>query len=381
MAANPLIELKKAGQSPWLDYLSRDLLQSGRLKELVETEGLCGVTSNPTIFQKAMSGSALYDERLQSLLNLGLRDEKDLFVALSLQDVADAADLLRPVYEESGGRDGFISIEVAPDLAYDTETTIDEAIRLFTSLARDNIMIKVPATLPGLQAIERLTAAGVNVNVTLLFSVARYAEVVDAYLSGLEKRLEDGKPIDGIASVASFFVSRVDVLIDKLLEELRSKAKSDQEKKHLKDLRGKAAVANARLAYQRFKDLFAGDRYLALEKKGAHVQRLLWGSTSTKNPDYSDIKYVSDLIGRHTVNTMPEETMMAFKDHGEVKLTIENELDQARSLIHKLAEVGIEMHQVTDQLETEGVKKFSDSFVDVLAETAKKRDRFLKKRE
>ncbi len=253
MAANPLRELKKAGQSPWLDYLSRDLLQSGRLKELVETEGLCGVTSNPTIFQKAMSGSALYDERLQSLLNLGLRGEKDLFVALSLQDVADAADVLHPVYEESGGRDGFISIEVAPDLAYDTETTIDEATRLFTSLARDNIMIKVPATLPGLQAIERLTAEGVNVNVTLLFSVARYAEVVDAYLSGLEKRLEDGKPIDGIASVASFFVSRVDVLVDKLLEDLHAKANSEQEKKHLKDLRGKAAVANARLAYNGLK--------------------------------------------------------------------------------------------------------------------------------
>jgi transaldolase len=378
--SNTLIELKKSGQSPWIDYLSRDLIQSGKLKQLRDENGLCGVTSNPTIFQEAMSGSGLYDERLKKLLDIGLRKEKDLFVALSLQDIADAADILRPVYDSAHGRDGFISIEVSPDLAYDIEATVEEAVRLFTSLARPNVMIKVPATLPGLEAIERLTAEGVNVNVTLLFSVSRYAEVVEAYLSGIEKRLQDRKSVEGIASVASFFVSRVDVLVDKLLEESLNNQSSEKKKENLKKLRGKAAVANARLAYRKFKELFASDRFIELEKKGARVQRLLWGSTSTKNPEYSDIKYVQELIGKDTVNTMPEDTMMAFRDHGEVKMTIEKDLDSARALFLDLEELGLDMHQVTDQLEKEGVKKFSDSFIKVLAETADKRDRFLAER-
>jgi transaldolase len=377
---NTLIELKQAGQSPWVDYLSRDLIQSGRLVQLRDENGLCGVTSNPTIFQEAMSKSTLYDERLNKLLDLGLRDEKTLFVALSLQDIADAADLLRPVYDAAQGRDGFISIEVSPDLAYDVGATVEEALRLFTSLARKNVMIKVPATLPGLEAIEHLTAEGVNVNVTLLFSVLRYAEVVEAYLSGLERRFRDGKKVDTIASVASFFVSRVDVLVDKLLEKRISNTASENEKQGLRSLRGQAAVANARLAYQKFKELFASDRFIELETKGAHVQRLLWGSTSTKNPSYSDIKYVQELIGKNTVNTMPEDTMMAFKDHGEVKITIEKDLDAARALFPELEKIGIEIHQVTDQLEKEGVRKFSDSFVQVLSETAGKRDRFLAER-
>jgi len=379
--ANPLIELKNAGQSPWIDDLSRELIESGKLAALRDENGLCGVTSNPTIFQKAMSESDLYDERLKKLLDLGMRGEKELFFALALQDIADAADILRPVYDAAGGRDGFVSLEVSPDLAYDLETTIEEATRLFFSLARPNVMIKVPATLPGLEAIKRLTAAGVNVNVTLLFSVARDAEVVDAYLSGLEKRMKSGKTVDRIASVASFFVSRVDVLVDKMLEDWASGIVSETNRRDAAELRGRAAVANARLAYRTFRDLFSGDRFEAIRGHGGHLQRLLWGSTSTKDPAYSDIKYVQELIGPDTVNTMPLETMMAFRDHGTVKMTIDEDLDGARALFPRLEKSGIDLRQVTDRLETEGVNKFADSFVKVLGETAEKRDRFLRERE
>ncbi len=381
MTANPLIQLKEAGQSPWLDNLSRELIESGRLRQMVEGEGLCGVTSNPTIFQKAMSSSDRYDEALGRLLDLGLRREEDLFMALSLQDVADAADLLRPVYESSGGADGFVSIEVAPDLAYDTDRTIEEARRLFSSLNRDNVMIKVPATLPGLAAIEKLVAAGVNVNVTLLFSVNRYAEVVEAYLAGLEKRLKEGKEVDRILSVASFFVSRVDSLVDRLLDEQAAASSSEKVKKHLKGLRGEAAVANARLAYLKLTELFGSARFRVLQGKGAKVQRLLWGSTGTKNPEYSNIKYVQELIGRDTVNTMPEETMMAFKEKGEVRFTIGEDIEQAHSLPNRLGEVGIELQRITDRLESEGVAKFIASYDQVLSETASKRDRLLDDRQ
>lgn len=378
MAEHPLIALREAGQSPWLDYLSRDLIASGKLQRMIEEDGLCGVTSNPTIFQQALAGSGGYDQPLRDLLSMGLRDPRQLFFALALEDIAAAADLLRPVYDRAGGGDGFVSLEVSPDLAYDTEGTIEEAIRLFRSLARDNVMIKVPATIPGLAAIERLTAAGVNVNVTLLFSVARYRQVMDAYLDGLEQRLDQGRPVERIASVASFFVSRVDVMVDRLLERRGTPSATAVEKQRFDRLRGRAAVANARLAWEAFDRVFASDRFAALRQQGARVQRLLWGSTGTKNPAYSDIKYVQELIGRDTVNTMPEQTLLAFKDHGRVRETIRDDLDRARSLAVDLAACDIDLQVVTDRLEKEGVDKFAASFDDLLQGICEKRDRFLR---
>lgn len=380
MSKNTLIGLNEEGQSPWLDNLSRDLIESGKLKRMVEQEGLRGITSNPSIFQQALADSAAYDSSLQELLNKGLRDARQLFFALALDDIAAAADILRPVYREAGGGDGFLSLEVSPDLAYDTDATVEEAIRLFQSLARDNVMIKVPATIPGLAAIERLTAAGVNVNVTLLFSVPRYQQVMEAYLKGLEQRLDKGLPVDRIASVASFFVSRVDVMIDRMLKQKSAEAESSSEKERLGLLRGQAAVANARLAYQRFEQVFSSHRFVGLRKRGARVQRLLWGSTSTKNPDYSDIKYVQELIGRDTVNTMPEETMLAFRDHGVVRETIHDDLDRAGELFDDLAAAGIDINVVTDRLEKEGVDKFVDAFTDLLRGISEKRDRLVQER-
>ena len=380
MSSNTLIALKEAGQSPWLDNLSRDLIESGKLKRMVDEQGLCGVTSNPSIFQQALAGSKAYDRALEDLLNKGLRDTRQLFFALALEDIAAAADILLPVYNNSGGNDGFLSLEVSPDLAYDTDATIEEALRLFQSLARKNVMIKVPATLPGLSAIESLIAAGVNINVTLLFSVSRYQQVMEAYLKGLEQRLEQGKSIKDIASVASFFVSRVDVMIDALLKQKIGAAAGEEKKNQLAELFGQAAVANARLANQAFEQIFQGRRFKELEKHGARIQRLLWGSTSTKNPDYSDIKYVQELIGPNTVNTMPEETMLAFADHGEVKETIRQDVDKADKLFTDLKRLDIDINVVTDRLEKEGVDKFSKSFTDLLGGIADKRDRLLQTR-
>ena len=380
MSSNTLIALKEAGQSPWLDNLSRDLIESGKLKRMVDEQGLCGVTSNPSIFQQALAGSKAYDRALEDLLNKGLRDTRQLFFALALEDIAAAADILLPVYNNSGGNDGFLSLEVSPDLAYDTDATIEEALRLFQSLARKNVMIKVPATLPGLSAIESLIAAGVNINVTLLFSVPRYQQVMEAYLKGLEQRLEQGKSIKDIASVASFFVSRVDVMIDALLKQKIGAAAGEEKENQLAELFGQAAVANARLANQAFEQIFQGRRFKELEKHGARIQRLLWGSTSTKNPDYSDIKYVQELIGPNTVNTMPEETMLAFADHGEVKETIRQDVDKADKLFTDLKRLDIDINVVTDRLEKEGVDKFSKSFTDLLGGIADKRDRLLQTR-
>lgn len=369
---NKLTELNNAGQSVWLDYLSRDIINSGKLSRLVE-EGLRGVTSNPTIFQKAMEGTDVYDEQLRQLESAGVKDSKELFLALAMKDVADAADILLPVYEASNGRDGFVSIEVSPNLAYDTHATIEEALRLFTEINRKNLMVKVPATREGLPAIERLTAEGVNVNVTLLFSVKRYEEVAHAYMRGIESRVRLRLPVDSIASVASFFVSRVDTLVDKLLDERAGSSATAGEKEFAGKLYGKAAVANARLAYRRFKELFSGNHFLhCIKDHGAGFQRLLWGSTGTKNPAYSDIKYVEELIGPHTVNTMPEETMNAFVDHGVVRAALEEGLDDADSVMRQLASVGIDIEQVAEELEKDGVKKFTDSYLDVLEKTAKK---------
>jgi transaldolase len=367
---NPLIELREAGQSVWLDELGRDIIRSGELKRLVEEEGLCGVTSNPTIFQKAIEGSDLYDAQVQEKVRKGVRDEKELFLSLTMEDISEAADILFPVYVKSGGTDGFVSIEVSPDLAYDTEATLAEARRLFLGIARKNVLVKVPGTLPGLSAVRQLTSEGINVNITLLFSVPRYEKVMDAYLKGLEERAAVGQPLDGIASVASFFVSRVDTLVDKLLGE----------KGAPRELYGKAAVANSMLAYHAYRYVFRDERFMRLEDKGARAQRLLWASTSTKDPAYSDIKYVEELALPHTINTMPPDTMMKFKDHGRLGLaTPDGWLSEARSVFRKLAAAGIDMAEVTARLEEEGIAKFSESFFDVVGAVARKRDEILRK--
>lgn len=377
MGANPLIELKNLGVSVWLDYLSRDLINSGKLKSLVDEDGLTGVTSNPTIFMKAITGSTEYDEPLKDMIRKGQKDPKELFLGLALRDIADAADILWPVYQQNGGRNGFISIEVSPDLAYDTDATVKEARRLFSTIGKKNILVKVPATKQGLPAIEELISEGVNVNVTLLFSIKRYGEVMEAYVKGLERRLQAGLPVGEVSSVASFFVSRVDTLADKLLEEKLSTAGSEAEKERIKGLMGKAAVANAKLANRKYREVFSGERFSALKEKGAHIQCLLWGSTGTKNPSYSDIKYVEEIIGPDIINTMPEKTMTAFKDHGNARATIQEGLDEAEAAFRDLESLGIDMDRLTKQLEDEGVKLFSDSFFSLLKEIAEKRDAFL----
>jgi transaldolase/glucose-6-phosphate isomerase len=380
MKKNPLIGLKELGQSVWLDTLSRKLINSGELKRLIDEDGLSGITSNPTIFQKAISGSTDYDASLRRMINKGIKDEKELFLGLANEDVSNAADRLWPTYQSTHGLDGFVSIEVSPDLAYDTDATISEARRLFSTIGKKNILVKVPATKQGLPAIEQLTSEGVNVNVTLLFSIERYEEIAESYLRGLEKRVNKGQPISEIASVASFFVSRVDTLTDKLLETQLSSATSKAEKDKIASLFGKAAVANAKIAYKKYKNIFSGKRFLTLKEKGGRIQRILWGSTGTKNLKYSDIKYVEELIAPDSINTLPETTLDAFKDHGQAKITISDHLEEAERVFPELKSVGIEINDVTGQLEREGVKLFSDSFFALLKEIAQKRDSFLAKK-
>ena len=377
MNKNPLIGLKEIGQSVWLDNLSRKLIHSGELKRLIDEDGLSGITSNPTIFQKAISGSTDYDSSLRRIIDKGVKDEKELFLGLAMADISDAADLLWPTCQSANGQDGFVSIEVSPDLAYDTPATISEARRLFSTLGKKNILVKVPGTKQGVPAIEQLTSEGVNVNVTLLFSTERYEEIAEAYLKGLERRANQGQPINEIASVASFFVSRVDTLTDNLLETRLSSATSKAEKDKIASLFGKAAVANAKIAYEKYRSIFSGKRFLALKAKGGHIQRILWGSTGTKNPKYSDIKYVEELIASDSINTLPEATIKAFKDHGQAKITITDGLKEAEQLFAELKSIGIDIREVTDQLEKEGVQLFSDSFFALLKEIAKKRDSFL----
>ena len=380
MSKNPLIGLKELGQSVWLDNLSRNLINSGELKRLIDEEGLSGITSNPTIFQKAISGSTDYDASLQRMIDKGINNEKELFLGLAFEDVSNAADMLWPTYQSTNGLDGFVSIEVSPDLAYDTDTTISEARRLFSTIRKKNILVKVPATKEGLPAIEQMISEGVNINVTLLFSIERYEEVTKAYLRGLERRMNKGQPINEIASVASFFVSRVDTLTDKLLETRLSSATSKAEKDKIVGFFGKAAVANAKIAYKKYMSIFSDKRFLTLKEKGGHIQRILWGSTGTKNPTYSDIKYVEELIAPDSINTLPETTIKAFKDLGQARITISDHLEEAERLFPELKSIGIDIHEVTEQLEKEGVQLFSDSFFSLLKEIAKKRESFLIKR-
>jgi transaldolase len=357
MADSNLHELSKHGQSVWIDYLSRDMLEEGELARMMREDAVVGVTSNPTIFQKAISHGDRYDEQLKELL-AEETDPKEIFLQLSARDVEAALDLLAPVHEKTG-YDGFVSWEVDPTLAYDREATFAEAMRLHAWLDRPNLYVKIPATKPGLGAIEDCVAHGKNINVTLIFSLQRYAEVAEAYIRGLERLVAGGGSPKGVYSVASFFVSRVDTEADKRLE-----AKGSKE---ALALRGKLAVANARLAYEHYQAAFAGPRWDFLAGKGANPQRCLWASTSTKNPEYRDVLYVEELIGPDTVNTMPEETIRAFQDHGEVRGdTVAQDVKQAHALLADLAKAGIDYDDVTETLELEGVQKFADSFTELL---------------
>ena len=357
MAESRLHELSARGQSVWIDYLSRDLLETGGLKRMMEEDAVVGVTSNPTIFQKAISQGNAYDEQLKELLQHE-SDPKETFLQLAVRDVEGALDLLAPVHE-ANAQDGYVSLEVDPNFAYETKATYDEAIRLHEWIDRPNLYVKIPGTEPGLQAIEDCIAGGHSINVTLVFSLARYREVVEAYLGGLERFVESGGDPATVRSVASFFVSRVDTEADKRLEAIGTV--------EALALRGKLAIANARLAYEHYLEAFSSSRWDALAAKGALPQRCLWASTSTKNPAYRDVLYVEELIGPDTVDTMPEETMKDFQDHGEVRGdTVLEGVDEAHRLLEQLAAVGIDYDDVVATLEREGVQKFSDSFAELL---------------
>ena len=352
---NSISEAQKLGQSVWYDNIRRGMIVSGELQRLVDI-GVTGLTSNPTIFEKAVTGSADYDEALASLISQGA-DTNEIYENITMEDIQSAADVLRPVFDRTDGADGYASLEVAPVLAHDTEGTIEEAKRFYTALDRPNVLVKVPATPEGVPAIRSLIGQGVNVNVTLIFSLEIYRRVMDAYIGGLEDLAQSGGDVTKAASVASFFVSRVDGLVDKLLDE---KIAGGEE--HLNTLHGKAAVANAKMAYQAFKEVFGAERFETLRSSGARVQRPLWASTSTKNPEYSDVRYVVELMGADTVNTMPENTLTAFLEHGSAEPMVEEGLDEARSSLEALEANDIRMEQVTAQLMTEGVKSFADSF-------------------
>ena len=366
---NPLLELKRLGQSVWLDNISRGLLNSGELKRLVEQDGISGITSNPTIFEKAISHGTDYDEAMRELIRHGASDS-DIYAALTVADIQAATDVLRPVFDATRGDDGYVSIEVSPKLAHDTAGTLVDARQLHAAVNRPNLFVKVPATREGVPAIRQLLCEGININITLMFSMEHYEAVAGAYVAALEDRVRQGLPVRNVASVASFFVSRVDTLVDKLLE---GKMRQGPEAAKVAALRGKIAVANSKLVYQRFKEIFGGERFQVLAAQGARVQRVLWASTSTKNPAYSDVLYVETLIGPDTVNTMPDETIVAFRDHGKAAATVAEGLEEARAAFQALAEVGIDMRAVGEQLSVEGVDKFAQSFDKLFGVLADKR--------
>jgi len=361
MTDNPLLQLKALEQSVWYDNIDRGQLVSGQFKRLLDEDGVSGVTANPTIFQKSISHGQAYDEQMTQLIKAG-KSTSDIYEALIIQDIQTVADMLHTIYETTNRQDGFVSLEVSPDLAHDTEGTLAEVRRFWKMVNRPNLMIKIPGTPEGIPAIRQALTEGININITLIFSIDDYRQVAEAYITALEERNAAGQDISHIASVASFFVSRVDTLVDKLLED-KIKATNDKtEQQKLKSLEGKAAVANARLVYEEFKHIFGTPRFETLRHSGAHVQRPLWASTSTKNPAYRDVLYAEELIGPNTVDTMPLETVENFRDHGRVTLTVENDLPQARAVLEALEQVGIHYDQVTKQLQDEGVQKFADSF-------------------
>jgi transaldolase len=373
MSTNPLVELTELGQSVWYDNIERGLITSGELKRLVDEDALGGVTSNPAIFEKAISGSDLYTEQLSEMAEQG-KSAVEIYEAIAIRDVQMAADALAGVYEKTGGTDGFVSLECSPLLAHDTARTIEEARRLWKELSRRNVMIKIPGTPEGMGAIEQCIREGINVNITLLFSLDAYEQTMEAYIRGLEGRASEGNPVDNVSSVASFFVSRIDTAVDKQLDAKIEKATSDEEKANLEGLRGRTAIANAKLAYQRYKEVFHGERFAALKAKGAQVQRPLWASTSTKNPAYKDVYYVEALIGPETVDTLPPATLAAFRDHGVARVTIEDNLDEERARLARLEEAGISLDKVTAQVLADGVRLFVEPFDKLIAAIGSRRD-------
>jgi len=366
---NPLRKLRSLGQSVWLDFLGRGLLESGELGRLVREDGLSGVTSNPSIFEKAIGGSRDYDEAIGRLAAEG-KAPAGIYETLTVEDVQRAANVLRPVYDSSGGRDGFVSLEVSPHLAYDTEGTVAEARRLWRELARPNVFIKIPATQEGLPAIRRCIAEGLNVNVTLLFGLPRYRKVADAYLDGLQDRAAQGGRLDNLASVASFFLSRIDTLADPMLEKIVGEGGPNADQ--ARALVGRLAIASAKMAYAIHKEVFTGERFRKLAACGARPQNLLWASTSTKNPAYSDVKYIEPLIGPDTINTLPMEAINAYRDHGHPVLTLPDAAEEAARAMARLAQLGIDIDALTAQLEREGVQKFVQAY-DSLLETLRKK--------
>jgi transaldolase len=354
-----LRRMQELGQVPWVDELSREDIQNGGLQRMID-EGIVGITSNPAIFQKAIAGSDLYDEQLGELAR-GEDDPKEMFWRIARTDIRDACEIFTPVYERTGGEDGYVSLEVQPDIAYDSDATIEEAMRLHEMIDRPNLFVKIPATLQGLVAIEEMISRGKSINVTLIFSLERYREVVRAYIRGVKRLVENGGDPSGVRSVASFFVSRIDTEADNRLEELGAD-----------DLKGELAIANAKLAYQIYKQVFGGSRWRSLEARGASRQRLLWASTSTKNPDYPDTIYVDNLVGPETVNTMPKKTIEAVKDHGDIRPTLEEGVEEAKQLLGRLREAGLDYEDVTDSLEQEGIQKFADPFNELLDEIKNK---------
>src|SRR4051794_3622731 len=360
MTSSRLHQLSEQGQSVWLDFVSREALEDGTIERMIREDAVVGLTSNPTIFQKAIAAGDHYDDQLREVLE-HTEDGKEAFLELAVRDIQAACDLLKAAYDKSDGVDGFVSLEVDPRLAHDRDKTVEEAKRLKQMVERDNVYIKTPATTAGIGAIEDTIAAGIAVNVTLIFSIERHREVMEAYLKGLERLTQDGGDPTHVPSVASFFVSRVDTEADKRLE-------------GHKELQGKLAVANAKLAYQAYKEVFSGDRWEALKAKGAKVQRPLWASTSTKNPEYRDVLYIEELIGPETVNTMPPETIEAFQDHGEVEPRLQRDVDAARKVFEDIRNAGVDLDDVFATLEREGVEKFADSFAELFEHVKAKRD-------
>jgi transaldolase/glucose-6-phosphate isomerase len=370
-ATNPLQALLTYGQSMWLDYIRRDLITSGKLKTMIEEDGLRGMTSNPSIFEKAIGESSLYDDMLKELATRQDLNATGRFEQIAIRDIQDAADVLRPVYESSKFRDGYVSLEVSPLLALKTQETIDEARRLWKTVNRENVMIKIPGTAEGLPAIRQAIGEGININVTLLFSQEVYERVAEAYIAGLEDLAKRGGNLKKMASVASFFISRIDSLVDSMINEKLKAVSNGQQEAMLKSLLGKVAIANGKLTYLRYQRLFSGPRWQALASQGAQTQRVLWASTSTKNPAYRDVMYVEELIGPDTVNTMPPATIDAFRDHGRVRNSLTEDVAGAQNVMDNLARTGISIKEVTSKLTEDGVKLFADAFHKLLAAVEK----------
>ncbi len=370
-ATNPLKDLLKFGQSVWLDYIRRDLLTGGELKRLIDEDGLRGMTSNPTIFEKAITGGTLYDDLLNSLRSRTDLDAKGRYEILAIRDIQTAADLMKPVYDSSKRRDGYVSLEVSPYLGRDTKGSLEEARRLWKAVGRENVMIKIPGTAEGIPAIQQALSEGININVTLLFSQDVYVKVAEAYIAGLEQYAKNGGDLSKMASVASFFISRIDSAVDAIIDARLKTSKDPAEQDQLKSIKGKVAIANGKQTYEKYQAIFASDRWKALASKGAQTQRVLWASTSTKNPAYRDVLYVEELIGPDTVDTIPPATLDAFRDHGKPRNSLTENVEAAHRTMETVAKVGISMKEVTDKLTDDGVRLFSEAFDKLLAAVEK----------